>query len=441
MSVLVGLLVAACANPGESAAPSAASTPEDHGGAQPEPFAVGETVRLDLPRGVANVSDDDVAAVVAGDWSLGLDLFRVVAADENTMVSPYSVATALSMLYAGARGRTAVEIAEIMNLGVEDGALHEVRNYIDSTLRSAQRPEDKDDEAAAFTIRPANSVWGQGGYAFLDDYLRVLAIQYGAGLRLLDFSDPAGASRVINDWTEKATEGRIEDFVSPDVLNELTRLVLVNAIWFEGNWAEPFTPETTSEGPFTLADGSQATTSMMQGRISAAYAENAVFRAIRLPYRGDAAMVIALPDTRTPAELASQLDLDDLDIEWIRFDVELTLPRFEFRSEIPLTEALKTLGMRAAFAPPATGADDEADFTAITETRQLFVSETLHETFLAVDEYGTEASAATAVIMSTFSTQPDVMEFTVDRPFLFWIEHTPTGEPLFLGQVTNPTSS
>lgn len=150
--------------------------------------------------------------------------------------------------------------------------------------------------------------------------------------------------------------------------------------------------------------------------------------------------VIALPKTGTPADLAAALDPDALNIEWNDSLVELTLPRFEFESEIALKQALQTLGMQAAFAPPTTGADDEADLTGITAIRELYVSEALHKTFVAIDEHGTEASAATAIIIGVTSA-PTPVTLTVDRPFLFWIEHTPTGEPLFLGQVTNPEAN
>lgn len=446
--VAISLLIAACGASTDSAStvPSAlattASPADESAGVHPsEPFGVGETVRLDLPRADVEATDAAIAAVVRGDRALGLDLLRVAAGDENIMVSPYSIATALSMLYAGARGQTATEIAAVLHLQVDDETLHEVRNSIDAALASPPAPQGEDDTREPFAIRPANSAWGQGGYPFLDDYLEVLATHYGAGLHLLDFNnDPAGSAEVINDWTEEATEGRIQDLVPPDVIDQLTRLVLVNAIWFKANWAEQFDPEATSEGSFTLLDGSQITVPSMHTSIRTGYAETGLFQAVRLPYAGDAAMVIALPKTGTPADLAATLDPDALNIEWNDSLVELTLPRFEFESEIALKQALQALGMQAAFAPPTTGADDEADLTGITAIRELYVSEALHKTFVAIDEHGTEASAATAIIIGVTSA-PTPVTLTVDRPFIFWIEHTSTGEPLFLGQVTNPEAN
>lgn len=297
-----------------------------------EPFVVGESVRLDLPRADVEVTETDIAGVVRGDRALGLDLLGVAAGEENMMVSPYSVATALSMLYPGARGQTATEISEVLSLQVDDETLHKVRNFIDTALAAPSAPQGEDDTREPFAIRPANSAWGQGGYPFLDDYLAVLATHYGAGLPLVDFTnDPVGATGIINEWTEDATEGRIEDLIPPGVIDDLTRLVLVNAIWFKANWAEQFDPEATTEGPFTLLDGSQTSVPLMHTSIRTGYAETTSFQAVRLPYAGDAAMVIALPRTGTPAGLAAALDPDDLNVAWDDSLVELTLPRFEIR--------------------------------------------------------------------------------------------------------------
>jgi serpin B len=154
-----------------------------------------------------------------------------------------------------------------------------------------------------------------------------------------------------------------------------------------------------------------------------------------LPYAGDAAMVVLLPAQGSPAALASILDVSDLDIDWQERIVDLTLPSFEFEAEISLKSALQELGMRAAFEPPV---GDGADFTGLTEVRELFVSDAFHETFIALDEEGTEAAAATAIVVGLTSA-PEPATFTADRPFLFWIEHSSTGEMLFLGQVTDPS--
>jgi serpin B len=245
--------------------PESTTTPDPDAGT--EPFAAGDVIQVDLPRAEPDVTAAEIAAVTRGDRALGLDLMRVAAGDANLMVSPYSVAVALSMLYPGARGRTAEEIAAVLHLEVDDGTLHAVRNAIDTALSATPPPSGEDDTREPFTIRPANSAWGQGGYPFLDEYLSVLAAHYGAGLRLVDFvGDPEGATDIINDWVEDATEDRIRDLIPEETIDELTRLVLVNAIWFKANWAEEFSAEATAPGPFTLIDGSEVETPLMRRR-------------------------------------------------------------------------------------------------------------------------------------------------------------------------------
>lgn len=434
------LVAAAAACSGAAGTPVGSDSPDTSPPLGSEPFVDGELLRLDLPRSDVVVSDVDVAAVVRGDTALGFDLLEVIATDENVMVSPYSVGVSLSMLYAGARGLTASEIADVAHFDVEDSTLHAVRNYLDSQLEAASQPRAGDDREM-FAIRPANSVWGQGGYPFLDDYLSVLAAYYGAGLRLVDFSsDPGFAADAINEWTEDATEGRISDLLAPGVIDETTRVVLVNAIWFKANWASKFDPDNTTEGPFTLADGTEISVPLMHTNLRTGYAETDLFEAVRLPYAGDAAMVVALPKTGTPADLISALTPDDLNIGWGDFIVDLTMPRFQFDTEVALKEGLQALGIEAVFVPPQAGADNTADLTGVTTNRELYVSNALHKTFIALDENGTEAAAATAQIIGVTSL-PQPATFTADRPFLFWIVHTPTNEVLFLGQVTNPTKT
>lgn len=438
VAIVMAMVAASC-----SSGATAPDSSTENGGTGQGPngsFPIGEVVAARSSRTKSYVGQADVDAVVSADRAMGLDLLREAAGDENVMLSPYSIASALSMVYAGARGQTATEMANVMHLSVEDQTLHEVRNAIEAALSEVPPPVDDDDTRQPFAVRPANSAWGQGGYSFLDDYLGVLGADYGAGLRLVDFiHDPTGATAVINRWVSDATEGRIPDLIPSGVIDDLTRLVLVNAVWFKANWAEPFDSDSTSEDSFTLGDGSQVTVPFMHMSIRTGFADTDLFEAVKLPYAGDAAMVIALPKTGSPADLAAELRPEDLVVGWEDAMVDLTLPKFEFDSSLPLKKVLQDLGMRAAFTPPLTGAPDEADFTGMTERRELFVREAFHDSSITVDENGTEAAAATAVIMNIVS-RPMAATFSADRPFLFWIEHTPTGEPLFLGQVTNPSA-
>lgn len=428
--VAISLLLAACGTDDEAATTTTTGPPEAT--ETTVPFQAGELARLDIPRAEAAVSDTDIAAVTRSDAAFGLDLLRATAGDENTMISPYSIATALSMLYPGARGATAEEIAAVLHLEVSDDTLHAVRNAIEQALSKEPGPAGPDDTREPFTIRPANSAWGQGGYPFLDEYLEVLASQYGAGLRLLDFiDDAAGATDTINTWVEEVTEDRIKDLIPDGAITGLTRLVLVNAIWFKANWEEKFNPELTTDGPFRLADGGEITVPMMHGSFLTGFTSNELFEAVRLRYAGDAAMVIAIPKNRSLADLVDTITIDDVDVNWANYQVDVTMPSFEFEAEIGLKGALQQLGMLDAFDPA------NADLTGITAARELFVSDAFHKTFIAVDENGTEAAAATALVVGLTSA-PEPASFTVDQPFLFWIEHTSTGELLFLGQVVDP---
>ena len=438
-------LVAAACGSGEDSAPTGrgpdtsapSSVPTGDPANRTESFSPGDVVRVDLPRSAPGVDESDIAAVVAGDIAFGLDLFEIVAGDENLMLSPYSIVTALSMLFPGARGDTASEIAEVLHLTVDGSTLHAVRNHIDTALATPPPPTSDEDTREPFTIRPANSAWGQGGYPFLDGYLEVLATNYGAGLRLVDYAgDPEGSRAIINSWVEEATEERIKDLIPEGAVDVMTRLALVNAIWFKANWFEQFNADATGPGIFTLLDGSEIEVPLMHANLRTGYVETDLFEAVRLPYAGDAAMVVLVPREGSPAELAADLDQSDLDIEWQPASVDLTMPSFEFEAEAGLKSALQELGMRTAFVPPSGGSG--ADFTGITATPELYVSGAFHKTFIALDEEGTEAAAATAIIMRATSAGPPPVTFTADRPFLFWIEHSSTGEMLFLGQVTNP---
>lgn len=434
--VVFALITAACGGSDTVATTTTTDTAGTTGGGEPAEFTPGDLIAIDVSQVTADVTAGDLAAVVASDTTFGFDLFGVISGDENLMVSPYSIATALSMLYPGARGMTADEIADVLHLSVDDATLHSVRNAIDTRLGETPPPMGEDDTRAPFTIRPANSAWGQGGYPFLENYLLTLAENYGAGLRVVDYvGDPEGSRQIINAWVEEATEDRIKDLIPEGAITVDTRLSLVNAIWFKANWFEPFDPERTEPGTFTTLDGTEIATPLMHADLRTGYASTDLFEAVRLPYAGDAAMVVLLPTEDSPADLAATLTPEDLDIAWQEYRVDLTLPSFEFESEVSLEAALRELGMVAAFELPV---GDGADFTGITEVRELFVTDAFHKTFIALDEEGTEAAAATAIVVGLESA-PQPATFSADRPFLFWIEHGSTGEMLFLGQVTDPS--
>lgn len=393
------------------------------------------TVRADVPRETTTgVSDEELGALVEGDRTFAFDLFGEVAGTGNVILSPYSAVAALTMAYAGARGPTAAEMADVLSFGVADDRIHAARNELDLRLTA---PAEGDDDEEPFTLRVSNSLWAQEGYPFLEEFLTVLAANYDAGMNLVDFAAAAEeARRAINDRVADDTGGRITELLPEGAVGELTRLVLVNAIWFTANWAEPFDPARTADGPFTLLDGSTVTVPLMHGGGSLPYVRGDGYDAVRLPYAGDASMLVVVPDEGGfekvaaafgPADLAAIAGTESV------HEVDLTLPRFELRTDVSLSEALRGLGMVAAFTDPSLPGG--ADFTGMTEARELVVSDVIQEAFIAVDEAGTEAAAATAVVVGITSAAPPAT-VTVDRPFLFFIERS--GEILFLGQVTDP---
>jgi serpin B len=284
----------------------------------------------------------------------------------------------------------------------------------------------------------ANAIWGQEGYEFLPEFLDLLAEQYGAGLRTLDFGqDPEGAAETINNWVSEQTEGKIENLISPGLLNAMVRLVLTNAIYFNGNWAFQFEEEFTKDEPFTLLDGSTVTVPMMSQTESFLYAEGDGYQALAMPYLGaPVSMLFVLPAEGQFAEIEGMFStglLDGISADLVNQPVELTVPKFTFESEFNLSQTLADMGMPSAFG-------GEADFSGMTGDRDLFISDVVHKAFVAVDEEGTEAAAATAVIMAEMAAAPmeDAVIMRLDRPFLFLIRDDDTGTILFAGRVLNP---
>lgn len=437
--VLVALLAASCGTAEDTGTTTTSLAP----GTTSPPVQQGELARADVPRAiVTDATDDEIAALVAGDTEFAFDLFRAVATEGgNTFLSPYSVAAALTMTYAGARGTTAEQMADVLRFGVDDDRIHVARNELD--LRIAQVPEPTpEDNREPLAIEIANSLWGQYDYPFLEEFLSTLAENYDAGMNLVDFRSAAEEARVaINDWVEDKTAGRIVDLIPEGAVSSLTRLVLVNAIWFKASWADQFDPDATADGTFVTLDGTDTTVPFMNGTASRGYMSGDGFELLRMPYAGDASMIVIMPDAGRFDEIVAGLDADFLSSAVGQAgsrEVNLAFPKFEFTSEFSLPGVLAELGMTEAFTTPT--ADSGADFTGITEERELFIQDVLHNAFVKVDETGTEAAAATAVIIGLTAVEDPPVRVEVNRPFVFLIEHSSTGEILFLGQVTDPSS-
>ncbi|MBN1451751.1 MAG: serpin family protein [Anaerolineales bacterium] len=285
---------------------------------------------------------------------------------------------------------------------------------------------------------PSNAGWAQLDYPFLQEYLDLIADNYGAGIRLADFITQAEAIRQeINDWVSDRAQGKIEDLIPQGALDAMTRMVLVNAIYFKADWQTQFDPNSTVEAPFYLSGGSRVQVDMMMGGMhSLLYTSGDGYQAVELPYAdGTAVMDIIVPDEGTFQAFESKMDIQLLDgilSAMQPTSVELGLPKFTYTSQFNLSDSLAAMGMDTAFDP------ERADFSGMTGSRELYISDVIHKAFVAVDEEGTEAAAATAVIMKLSAAPMFDLRLIIDRPFIFLIRDLPSGQILFVGRVLNP---
>lgn len=388
--------------------------------------------RVTLP----SVAASDLTDLVHGNSAFAFDLYKALSAkDGNLFYSPYSISLALAMTYAGARSETEQQMANTLHFILPQDRLHPAFNALDQELASRGQGAKGTDEKG-FRLNVANAIWGQQDYRFLGDFLDVLAENYGAGLRLLDFSKVPEECRItINNWVSDQTEGKIKDLIPQGVIDELTRLVLTNAIYFNAAWLNPFDKSSTQDGVFHLLDGSEVTVPMMSQTASFSYAKGKGYQAVELPYDGnELSMVILLPDTGEFKTFEGSLDAEQVNSIIKNLEprqVALSLPKFKFESEFGLTDTLSAMGMPIAFT-------QEADFSGMTGNRELAISEILHKAFVSVDEAGTEAAAATAVIVGLTSMPQEPVTVTLDRPFIFLVRDIETGAILFIGRVMNP---
>jgi serpin B len=405
----------------------------------PQP-AAGEVVKSDKERVTSpDVSTSEQALLVKGNSAFAFELYEALKGKEgNLFYSPYSISLALAMTYAGARGETAQQMADTLHFMLEQDKLHPAFNWLDTELASrGEGAQGKDGEG--FRLNIVNAIWGQKDYEFLPTFLDVLAENYGAGLRLLDFITESENSRVtINDWVSDQTEGRIKNLIPPGAIDALTRLVLTNAIYFNAAWEHPFNEKMTADGSFYLLDGGQVTVPMMKQTESFGYTEGEGYQAVELPYDGnELSMVILLPEAgqfEAFEEGLQSQQVSDIISGLQSTEVALTVPKFEFDSDFSLKDTLAEMGMPIAFS-------GGADFSGMTGNPELAISEVLHKAFVSVDEAGTEAAAATAVIMRLTAVPGESsVNVTIDHPFIFLIRDIETGAILFVGRVLNPAA-
>ncbi|HEX8705035.1 MAG TPA: serpin family protein [Myxococcaceae bacterium] len=396
--------------------------------------APGELIASDKQRvAEPNVSSGDMAELASANTDFGVALYRQVAKPgENLFLSPFSISQAFAMVYPGARGNTELQMQQALRFTLPQDRLHPAMNSLDLALQSRNTlaPGQK---GTPPELRIVNGTWGQKGYAFEPAYLDTLALHYGAGMRAVDFKAEANSIREqINTWVEDQTQQRIKDLLPEGTVNTDTRLVLANAIYFKGLWTQPFQAGQTKDAPFHLLDGSQENVQMMERKGPVPTLQGEGFQALALPYMGDALrMLIIVPDEGRFEELEARLSapfLDTLRLELKSEERILKFPKFQVDAEFSLKQSLQALGMVDAFT-------DSADFTGITTEERLLLTAAQHKAFVAVDEKGTEAAAATGVVAGDESAPPLLV---VDRPFLFLIEDTETKAVLFLGRLVNP---
>ena len=381
---------------------------------------------------------------VSDNNTFALDLYHAISdKDENLFFSPHSISIAMAMTWAGAENQTETQMANTMQFNFVQDKMHSLFNELDLDLnnRNQNDPENND---KYLKLNISNEVWGQKGYPFLEPYLDTLMINYGAGIRLVDFASAPQQARIdINNWVSEQTENRIEQLLSPNDITNMTRLVLTNTIYFNATWAIPFDPDKTYDGVFYLEDGTTVTVPMMipeagRGENGEHYAatDGPDYQAVELPYYGDEfSMVIIIPDSGLFGAFEQNLDssvideiVDNLEVQ----EITLRMPKFECESRLNLSETLSGMGMPDAFAPGV------ADFSGMDGTLNLFIGKVIHQASITLDEIGTEAAAATAVIME-LTAVPNRLEITIDRPFLYIIRDNQTGTILFLGRIKNPT--
>lgn len=397
------------------------------------------------PAGTTPISPTDPGTTnAAADNRFAFEMYARLAQEAgrsgNLFFSPYSVSSALAITYEGAKGSTADEIRSVLHFPGNDTVLREDFSAMNAGINSGD---------PAYTLRTANALWAEKTAPLLPAFTTVAEQFYGARVTNLDFAGSPEESRLtINAWVENKTEDRIKDLIPAGVIDPMTRLVITNAIYFHGDWVKQFDRNETTDAGFRTATGTTVNVPMMQRTGKEAvyrYAENEDLQMLVLPYNHTTgqqlSMVVLLPrdDNLTAAESALSTEtLSALEQSARSRQVMVYFPKFTLKTKYnKLAETLAAMGMPTAFGPAA-------DFSGMNGKHDLFISDVIHQAFVDVNEEGTEAAAATAVIFKTASAQVSaepVPVFKADHPFVFFIQDDETGAILFMGRVTDPTAS
>lgn len=392
------------------------------------------SLRGDAPRITDGTDPAAAAAAVnafADDLFLHLTTIDPVA---NLVFSPASIALALAMTSAGAKGMTLDEMNQVLHVA-DPSAIHRSMNGLSSALEATNQSQDNTGDGgegvSEVQLSIANSLWGQSGFSFEQAFLDLLSSEYGAGMELVDYmADPEAAREAINEWVATETRDRIPELLAEGVITTDSRLTLVNAIYLKANWFDTFDTELTANEMFASPAG-DVEVDMMHGWRRMAYASGDGWQAAELPYVfGELAMVVALgegADTVMPSIGEVIASLSD-------HMVELAFPKFDIETSVSLADVLKAMGMPTAFD------EGNADFSGMTTKDQLVIGDVIHRANITVDEEGTEAAAATAVVMVDVSAPPPAT-LVFDRPFTFWLRARTTGTVIFMGRVNDPSTT
>lgn len=384
-----------------------------------------------------DVNAENLVKLTAANNAFAFDLYQALSARPgNLFFSPYSISTALAMTQAGARGNTLAQMNKTLHFDMLADALHPTFNALQLALNKREQ-NAQDANKKDFRLRLTNSIWGEKTYSFKTEFLDLLAENYSAGMRLVDFKTAPDASRqLINKWVSEQTEQKIKDLLAPGTIDVLSRLVLTNAIYFNAKWMNQFKPEITKPGTFTQLDGKTSPVPMMSISDLFGYYKGSGYQVLELPYEGQKiSMLVLVPDQGKFSQVENALNsslLAEVRKGLMRAQVNLAFPKFKIESSFSLAETLSKMGMEDAFK------DDKADFSGMDGTRHLHISAVEHKAFVTVDEKGTEAAAATAIVMRDVSAPLLTVDLTVDRPFFFVILDKQSGTVLFVGRLKEP---
>ncbi len=401
-----------------------------------------DTVQSSLPRDTSpNVPAADANQLAKDGTSFAIDLYKRVAVDDssNLFYSPYSISLALAMTYNGANGETAQQMAQALHFSLPVDRLNAAFDAVDLGLASRKNALDGEGHTIkGFQLNVADSLWGDKTLTLAQPFIDSVGTSYGAALRTVDFLHAAEPARsAINGWVSGQTNSKIVDLIPQGDVNSSTRLVLVNAIYFDAPWASPFSPNSTAPEAFAKLDGSSVQSSSMSQTLEAEYAQGDGWQAVELPYAGNqTSMVVVVPASGNFGGVEQKLSSDFVQAVFTSLapgvSVSLSLPKFQIKgATISLSQQLQALGMTDAFNP------GKADFSKMA-AEPLYISDVVHQAFVSVDEKGTEAAAATAVVMAGLAAPEKQVTLDVNRPFFFFIRDIPTSTVLFVGRVVDP---